>query len=195
MKVCDDIVTLIPTLRPALGQVLLSHKTLHKTGLNTIVDYLCKLRHGISYTATRFSENKWAKWSSNKPPIITLNIHKDITTTHIVNIFDRNNINLNSPETHNTNSVLILNCFDDQQFSHGVYIEPNYDFSRKDNKSFKAETTSLLNINFKRGILKPIPSIMKDDQNKEFHMSSKKTLGCVLLRDNRGHPSELKVPA
>ena len=138
MKVCDDIVTLIPTLRPALGQVLLPHKTLHKTGLNTIVDYLYKLRHGISYTETRFNEDKWAKWSSNKPPIITLNIHKDITTTHIVDNFDRNNTNLNSPETRNTNSVLILNCFDDQQFSQGVYIEPNYDFSRKDNKSFKA---------------------------------------------------------
>ena len=138
MKVCDDIVTLIPTLRPALGQVWLPHKTLHKTGLNTIVDYLYKLRHGISYTETRFNEDKWAKWSSNKPPIITLNIHKDITTTHIVDNFDRNNINLNSPETRNTNSVLILNCFDDQQFPQGVYIEPNYDFSRKDNKSFKA---------------------------------------------------------
>ena len=36
---------------------------------------------------------------------------------------------------------------------------------------------------------------MKDDQNKEFHMSSKKTLGCLLLRGNRGNPSELKVPA
>ena len=61
MKVCDDIVTLIPTLRPALGQVLLPHKTLYKTGLNTIVDYLYKLRHGISYTETRFNEDKWAK--------------------------------------------------------------------------------------------------------------------------------------
>ena len=40
-----------------------------------------------------------------------------------------------------------------------------------------------------------MPSIIEDDQNKEFQKSSKKTLGWVLLRDKTAHPSELKVPA
>ena len=62
MKICDNIKTLIPTLRLAPGQVLLSH--------NTIVDVLHKLGHGIYYTETCFNEDKWAQWSSNPPPII-----------------------------------------------------------------------------------------------------------------------------
>ena len=70
MKICDNIKTLIPTLRLAPGQVLLSH--------NTIIDALHKLRHGRYYTETCFNEVKWAQWSSNPPPIITSNIHKGI---------------------------------------------------------------------------------------------------------------------
>ena len=40
-----------------------------------------------------------------------------------------------------------------------------------------------------------MPPLIEDDQNKEFQNSSKKTLGCVLLRDKTEHSSELKVPA
>ena len=39
-----------------------------------------------------------------------------------------------------------------------------------------------------------MPSIIEDDQNKEFQYSSKKTLGWVPLRDKKAHSSELKVP-
>ena len=115
--------------------------------------------------------------------------------THIADNIDWKNKDLNSPETNNTNSILIQNCSDDQQFSQSVHVEPNYDFSRKDHKSFKAEKTNLPNINFKRGIPKLMPSIIDDDQNKEFQKPSKKALGWVLLKDNTVHPSEQKVPA
>ena len=64
MKICDDIMMLIPTLKSALDQVLLSLNTYHKTGSSTIVDDLHKLGHGISYTETRFTGDKWAEWSS-----------------------------------------------------------------------------------------------------------------------------------
>ena len=58
MKICDDIMTLIPTLQPViLGQVK-SLNTYHKTGSSTIVDDLHKLGHGISYTQTRFIEDE-----------------------------------------------------------------------------------------------------------------------------------------
>ena len=113
MKICDDIMTLIATLKTALGQVLLSHNTYHKTGSYTIVDDLQELGHEISYTGTCFNEGKWAEWRSNQPPIITSNIHKNITTTHIVDNIDKKNKDLDSPETHNTNSILIQNCSDD----------------------------------------------------------------------------------
>ena len=122
------------------------------------------------------------------------NIHKGITTTRVVDNIDWKNKDLNPPETHNTNSVLIQNCSDDQQFSQSVHVEPNYDFSRKDHKSFKVEKTTLPDMNFRRRIPKLMPSIIEDNQNKEFQKSSKKTLGWVLLRDNTAHPSEQNVP-
>ena len=58
MKICDDTMTFIPTLRTALGQVLLSHNTYHKTGSNIIADDLHKLRYWISYTETHFNEDR-----------------------------------------------------------------------------------------------------------------------------------------
>ena len=67
-------------------------------------------------------------------------------------------------------------------------------FQEKTINHLKQKTT-LPDINFKRGMPKLMPSIIEDDENKEFQKSSKKTLGWVLLRDNTVHPSEQKVPA
>lgn len=39
-----------------------------------------------------------------------------------------------------------------------------------------------------------MPSITKDDQNKEFQSSSKKILKWVLLRDKAANSFELQVP-
>ena len=58
MKICDDITTLIPTLRTAPGQVLLSLKTHQKTGSRTLADYLHEVGHGMSYTGTCYIEDK-----------------------------------------------------------------------------------------------------------------------------------------
>ena len=109
------------------------------------------------------------------------------TITHVVDNIVWKNKDLNSPETYNTNWILIQNCSDDQQFSQSVHVKPNYDFSRKDHKSFKAVKTTLPDINFKIGIPKLVPSIIEDDQNKEFQKSSNKTLGWILLRDHTAH--------
>ena len=54
MKICDDIMTLTLTPLRALGEVLLSHNTYHKTGCNTIVDDLLKLGYGISCSGVHF---------------------------------------------------------------------------------------------------------------------------------------------
>ena len=50
-------------------------------------------------------------------------------------------------------------------------------------------------MNFISGIPKLMPSIIKYDQKKEFQNSSKKSLGCALLRSKAAQPSEQKVPA
>lgn len=54
MKICDEIMTPIPTLQPALSQVSLSLNTYHKT---VPVDDLHKLGHEMSYTETRFIDS------------------------------------------------------------------------------------------------------------------------------------------
>ena len=51
--------------------------------------------------------------------------------THILENVDRKNEYLNSPKTHNTNSILIQNCSDDQQFLQTAHVEPNYYFQEK----------------------------------------------------------------
>ena len=66
---------------------------------------------------------------------------------HIVDNIDRKNKYLDSPESYNTNSVVIQNFSDDQEFSQSV--ETKYDFSRKYHKLLKLVTTTFLNINFK----------------------------------------------
>ena len=93
--------------------MLQSHNTGHKISSNIIVDDLHKLEYRICYTETRFNEDKWAEWSSSQPPVIILNIYEGFTTTLIVDNINRENKDLNPPETHNTNSTLIQNCPDD----------------------------------------------------------------------------------
>ena len=46
-----------------------------------------------------------------------------------------------------------------KQFSQIVHVQPNYDFSRKNHKPFKAVTKTLPNINFQRGTPKLMSSI------------------------------------
>ena len=76
--------TLTPILQPALGQVLLSLNIYHTTGSSTINDGLHKLGRGISFTENPFIEDKWEEWDSNQSTTIPSNIHKGISTTHVV---------------------------------------------------------------------------------------------------------------
>ena len=64
--------------------------------------------------------------------IIPSIIHKGISTTHVVDNVNWKNKDLSSPE----------NCSNDQLFSQSVLVEPDYDFSRKHHKLFKAKKTT-----------------------------------------------------
>ena len=66
---------------------------------------------------------------------------------------------LDSPETHNTNSILIQNGSDDNKPSRSAQLEPGYKFSKKEPLSFKTEKKILPDIKFKRGMPKLIPLI------------------------------------
>ena len=107
---------LIPTLQPALAQVLLPFNTYHTTGSSTIVDDLHKLEHEISHAETSFIEDKWAQWSSSQSTIIPSNIHKGISTTHVVENIDwKNKISTLQKLITQTQSsskiVLMINSF------------------------------------------------------------------------------------
>ena len=58
-KICDDIESLILNSCPSLSQLLLSLNLYRKTGPSVIVNDLHKIGHGISYTETKFIEDKW----------------------------------------------------------------------------------------------------------------------------------------
>ena len=62
---------------------------------------------------------------------------------HIVDNIDKKIKISTMQKAHDTNSILIRNCSDDSQ---KVHAESNYNLSGKDHKSFKSETTTLLNI-------------------------------------------------
>ena len=106
-----------------------------------------RLGHWISYTETCFSEYKWTEWSSGQPAIMTSNIHKVITTIHIVDNIDREKKYLDSLETHNINSVLIQTCSDDQQFSKSFHVDPKYVFFQENTRNYLKQS-ALLNVNF-----------------------------------------------
>ena len=61
--------------------------------------------HGLSYTETKFIENKWAERSENQSKIVPNNIDEDIIVTLAVDNIDRKNKTYKREETHN--SILI----------------------------------------------------------------------------------------
>ena len=76
-KICDDIETLIPNVKPSFSQLLLSLTIYRKTGSSEVITDLHRIGHGLSYTETKFIEDKWAKWSENQSKLVPNNIEKD----------------------------------------------------------------------------------------------------------------------
>ena len=65
-KICADIESLVPHGHPALSQDLLSLNMYHKTGSSVVIEDLHKLGHGLSYTETKFVEDKWVEWAEKE---------------------------------------------------------------------------------------------------------------------------------
>ena len=106
-KICDDIETLIPNVKPSLPQVLLSLNIYRKTGSSEVITDLHRIGHGLSYTETKFIEDKWAKWSENQSKLVPSNIDEDSIVTPVADNIDRKNKIFKGEETHNTNSILV----------------------------------------------------------------------------------------
>ena len=70
---------------------------------SVIANDLHKFGHGISYTETKFIEDKWAEWSENTSNIVPANIEQDVAVTHVVdNINWKNKISKEKRHTTQT---------------------------------------------------------------------------------------------
>ena len=90
-KICGDIETLIPNARPSLLQVLLSLNIYRKTGSSEVITDLHRIGHGLSYTKTKFLENKWVEWSENQSKSIPNNVDEDSIVTLVADNIDWKN--------------------------------------------------------------------------------------------------------
>ena len=83
-KLCQDVESLVPAIKPSLSQLLLSLNAYHKIGSSTIVNDLHLYGHGISYTEAKFIEDKWAEWTTKQSSYIPSNIYKGVETVYVV---------------------------------------------------------------------------------------------------------------
>ena len=187
-QICQDLQALLPNAQPSLDQVLLSLTMHAKTGSSTVVDTLHNLGYGLSYTETVFIEDKWAVWSKKQHSNIPSNMRKGIPTTHVADNIDWKNKDLIGTETHNTHSILIqqkcpVPAESGMRKKAQVSVVPDYNFTRKEHRSFKAERTELPQyIPTKAG---PIPLEYQEVTNtNESSTSSKKTVAWAKCRMN-----------
>ena len=87
-KICDDIETLIPDAKPSLSQVLLSLNIYRKTGSSEVIRDLHRIGRGLSYTETKFIEDKWAEWSENQSKLVPNNVDEDSIVTFVADNID-----------------------------------------------------------------------------------------------------------
>ena len=168
-----------------------------KTRPQGVVDTLHKLGHGISYTEAMFIEDKWAEWASGSTEIPS-NIHKGLPTTHIADNIDWKNKGISCNETHNTNSILVQHRLEGpaekRMHQAQVSLTPNYEFSRKEHRSYKGTKDSLPHLTVKKS--NPEPLIYKENHNRdEYRKSSTENLAWAMSRRGVTDPSQQTVPA
>ena len=192
-KICSDIESLIPNTTPSLCQILLSLSMYRKTGSSTVIDDLHKFGHGIPYTETKFIEDKWAEWSEQQSSLLPSNIGKGLITTLLFDNIDWKNKDHKGKETHNTNSILIQEIPSQCNFTR-VNLNPNYDFKRSKNRSFKAFETNLEPVTFIRSQCKDL--IYKENNyEEEYNDSKNRILAWVMSRLTISRHSEQSIPS
>ena len=95
-----------------------------KTGSSSVNNDLHKIDHGISYTETKFIEDRQAEWSKQQSSLLPSNIEQGLITTLVFGNIDWKNKCHNGKETHNTNSILIQEIPSHCNFTR-VNLNPN----------------------------------------------------------------------
>ena len=135
-QMCRNIESLLPNAQPSLDQVLFSLRLHWKTGAREPVDVANAFGYGLTYTETKFIEDVWAEWDRAQNSNIPSNINPRIYTTVVADNIDWNNKDISGNQTHNTNIILIQHT--SNKSGCNVSLEPNYDFVRKNHRSFKS---------------------------------------------------------
>ena len=125
-------------------QNMLSLTTLAKTGSQIVANDLKQLGHGLSNTETMFIQDKWAEWSEKLGSIIPSNIKKGVIATHVFDNIDWKNKSLSRIETHHTNSILVQQYDIVENFAN-VSLDADYNFERKNHRSYKGTSQVLPN--------------------------------------------------
>ena len=106
-EIVQNIQSLVSGAQPSFNQILLSITMLAKTGSQMVVNNLKQLGHGLSNTETVFMQDKWAEWTERLKSIISSNIKKRVTVSHVFGNIHWKNKTLDRIETHHTNSILV----------------------------------------------------------------------------------------
>ena len=179
-QICDNVTALVPFAKPALSQVLLSLSIYAKTGSKLVIDDLKKIGTGISYTETIFILDKWAEWACKQGSLIPGNIVQHIMTTHVFDNIDWSNKN-GRLEIHLTNSILIQSNDLTKQLSH-VTLQPDYDFRRKDHRSFKSTSVDLPEVSHKKSQVKLLALDTSKHSTENIENALERSLTWLLAR-------------
>ena len=152
-----------------------------------------KFGHGISYTETKFIEDKWAEWSEQQSSLLPSNIEKGLITTLVFDNIAWKNKDNKGKETRNTNSILIQEIPRQCNFT-GVNLNRNYDFERSKHRSIKVFEKNLEPATFKRSQYKNL-IYKENDYEKEYNNSKNRILAWVMSRLTVSRRSEQSIPS
>ena len=144
-----------------------------------------------------FVHDKWAEWSTNRSSIIPKNIQKGVMVTHVADNIDFKNKSIQpGRETHNTNSILIHVGSNAKSTPYKTSLTPDYNFKRKDHRSFKGTPLSYQNYlaTKERSTLEALNRVVMNS-NAEIDASAMKNLAWVMCRTRNETSDDVKVQA
>ena len=136
--------------------------------------------------------DKWAEWSVGHLRTYPNKIRTGVIATHVFHNIDWKNKTIKRQESHYTNSLLVQKYDLAEELSR-VGLDLNYEFNKKNHRSFKGTQMKLTPLHFKRGkptIIDKYSSIASFSRAESLK-SSNKTLLWILARTKY----DLKVPS
>ena len=159
-----------------------------------LVTYTNWVMDCLSYTETKFIDDKWAEWTERQSSLKSCNIHKGMAVTTLVfDNIDWKNKDLRGKETHNTNSILIQQNFESVSNTK-VDLTPDYNYDRKAHRSFKGFKSQLEPVRFERASCKELTYHENTDQ-PEYLEATKRNTSWIISRYNSSKETLQTIPS